>query len=137
MSEIYSISDLNRYAESIRKNAALSFTEFYDENLDDFISIVQTTNLIKSNCIGEDEDGNLLIDEDSYNRTFEEVTMWLYNVGLAKLAAEGRVECAWDDKLNEMVFWISSSELTLKTQDDEPQPQPKRKTSKRNNKPKS
>jgi hypothetical protein len=135
MSEIYSISDLDRYAESIRKNAALSFTEFYNENLDDFISIVQTTNLIKSNCIGEDEDGNFLIDEDSYNRTFEEVRMWLYNVGLAKLAAEGRIECAWDDKLNEMIFWLSSSELTLKTQDDEPKP--KRKTSKRNNKPKS
>jgi hypothetical protein len=135
MSEIYSISDLDRYAESIRKNAALSFTEFYHENLDDFISIVQTTNLIKNNCIGEDEDGNFLIDEDSYNRTFEEVRMWIYNVGLAKLAAEGRVECAWDDELNEMIFWLSSSELTLKTQDDEPKP--KRKTSKRNNKPKS
>lgn len=137
MSDIYSINDLDRYAESIRKNAALSFTEFYNENLDDFISIGQTTNLIKTNSIGEDEEGNLLIDEDSYNNTFDQVRTWLYNVGLAKLAAAGKVECAWDDTLNEMVFWMPSSELTLKTQDDEQTPKPKRKTSKRNNKPKS
>jgi hypothetical protein len=133
MSEIYSISDLDMYAKSMRKNAALSFTELYTENLDDFISINQMVDLIKTNCVGEDEDGNLLIDEDSYNKTFDEVRVWLYNVGLAKLAAVGRVECAWDNELNEMIFWIPSSELTLKTQDDEP----KRKTSKRNNKPKS
>lgn len=130
MSDIYSINDLDRYAESMRKNAALSFTEFYNENLDDFISINQTVNLIQSNSVGEDEDGNLLIDEDSYNKTFEELRIWLYNVGLAKLAAANKVECAWDDKLNEMVFWIPSSELTLKTKDDKPKP----KTSRRNKK---
>jgi hypothetical protein len=132
MNDIYSVSDLNKYAESIRKNAALSFTESYDENLDDFISIPQMKNLITTNAIGTDEDGTLLIDEASYNKTFDEVTIWLHNVGLAKLAAAGRVECAWDSKLNEMTFWLPSSELTLKSEDDEPKP--KRKSTRRNKK---
>jgi hypothetical protein len=132
MNDIYSVSDLNKYAESIRKNAALSFTESYDENLDDFISIPQMKNLITTNAIGTDEDGNLLIDEASYNKTFDEVSIWLHNVGLAKLAAAGRVECAWDSKLNEMTFWLPSSELTLKSEDDEPKP--KRKSTRRNKK---
>jgi len=132
MNEIYSVSDLNKYAESIRKNAALSFTESYNENLDDFISIPQMKNLITTNAIGTDEDGNLLIDEASYNKTFDEVSIWLHNVGLAKLAAAGRVECAWDSKLNEMTFWLPSSELTLKSEDDEPKP--KRKSTRRNKK---
>ncbi|NBU33532.1 hypothetical protein EBZ38_17295 [bacterium] len=132
MNDIYSVSDLNKFAESIRKNAALSFTESYDENLDDFISITQMKNLITTNAIGTDEDGNLLIDEASYNKTFDEVSIWLHNVGLAKLAAAGRVECAWDSKLNEMTFWLPSSELTLKSEDDAPKP--KRKSIRRNKK---
>ncbi|NDC73458.1 MAG: hypothetical protein EBZ62_08455 [Sphingobacteriia bacterium] len=134
MNDIYSVSDLNKYAESIRKNAALSFTESYDENLDDFISITQVKNLISTNAIGTDEDGNLLIDEDSYNKTFDEVSIWLHNVALAKLAAAGKVECAWDSKLNEMTFWLPSSELTLKSEDNAPKPKPKRKSTRRNKK---
>jgi hypothetical protein len=133
--DVYSVTDLQKYAESIRKNAALSFAEYADENLDEFISIGQVINIIIANSIGEDEDDNLLIDENSYNKMFDEVRVWLYNVGLAKLASAGRVECAWDNDANEMIFWISSSELTLKSEDNENKP--KRKSSKRNNKPKN
>lgn len=135
MSEIYSINDLEKYAKSIRKNAALSFTEHYDEDLDSYISVKQVENLIVANSIGTDEDDYLLIDEDSYNKTFDEVRTWLYNVGLAKLAAENQVECAWDDNINEMVFWIPSSELTLETENNESKL--KRKSTKTNNKPKN
>ena len=44
--DIYSVTDLQKYAESIRKNAALSFAEYADENLDEFISIGQVINII-------------------------------------------------------------------------------------------
>lgn len=136
MSDIYSINDLNKYAESIRKNAALSFAQYHDENLDDFISIGQVENLIRDHSIGTDDDGCLIIDEDSYNQTFDDVRTFLYNVGLAKLAAAGKVECAWDNEINEMVFWLPSSELTLKNSDDN-ETKPKRKSTKRNRKPKN
>ena len=109
MSDVYSINNLKLYAESIRKNAALSFCENYSENLYDYISIGQMIDIMKQNSIGMDDDGNYLIDEDSYDLIFDETRTRLYNVGLTKLAAEGKIECAWDDDKNEMIFWEKDS----------------------------
>jgi len=109
---IYSIVDLNNYAIAIRDSAASSFAEDYTENLDDFISVKQIINLIKKNSIGKDEEGNYLIQATSFDETFNQIRNWLYGVGLAKLAAKGHVECAWDNDLNEMIFWLSDDAKT-------------------------
>jgi hypothetical protein len=45
------------------------------------------------------------LNEQKNQQIFDEATIWIHNVGLAKLAAQDLVECAWDDELNEMVFW--------------------------------
>jgi hypothetical protein len=105
MGEVHVIMNLEKYAAYIRRRAALSFSDDHEEDLDEFITIAQTSSLIDEHSIGRDEDGRLLIDEDANKTLFEAVKVRLYNAGLSKLAAKDMLECAWDDKKGEMVFW--------------------------------
>ena len=105
MSEVYSIMNVELFAQSMRKNVALGFSKDHQDNLDDLITLGQIATMIKSHSVGFDEDNKYLIDEDGYNNVFEEIREWIYQVGLCKLAARGSLECSWDSDLNEMVFW--------------------------------
>lgn len=108
--QIYSITDLDGYASSIRVSVANSFAEDYTENLDEYITIEQSKDIIIGYSLGQDEDGNYLIDEESFNNSFDDMREWFYEAGLSKLAAKGLVECAWDDDLNQMIFWVKDNE---------------------------
>jgi hypothetical protein len=112
---IYSIIDLDGYAASIRDFAAKSFLENYEENLDDYISVEQVKSIIIGYSLGQDDEFNYLLNEEVFNDTFEDVREWIFNVGVAKLASKGLVECAWDDESNEMVFWCKDDEQTKPT----------------------
>lgn len=105
MSKVYAITDIDGYVSEMRKTAAQSFSENYHENLDDFISVGQMINLVHQHCVGFDDFDRPMLDEQSNNNIYEDTLVWLHNVGLAKLAAQNLVECAWDDKSNEMIFW--------------------------------
>lgn len=108
----YSINDLQGFAEGIRDGAAKSFSENYTENLDEFVSIEQVINLIKQHSLEVDEDSNLIISERIFDQIFDALREWLYGVGLSKLASKGYIECAWDDTINEMVFWLPDKNQT-------------------------
>ena len=112
MNEFYIITDLDGYARTIRDGAAKSFAEDYTENLDDFISIGQVKNLIKKMSQIDEDTGDLIITEDIYNDTFDEIRDLIYGVGLAKLSSKGVVECAWDNNLNRMIFWLADENKT-------------------------
>lgn len=103
--EVYVIIDIEGYVSQIRDAAAKSLSEEYSENLDDFISIGQIINMVKNECVGFDDKDRPLLNEDTNEKIFENIAIWIHNVGLAKLAAQDLVECAWDDNFNEMVFW--------------------------------
>jgi hypothetical protein len=103
--EVYAIVNLKGYVEEMRQAAANSLTENCTDNLDEYISINQMINLVKDHCLGFDGDDRPLLNEDSNVEIFESTVDWIQNVGLAKLAAQDLVECAWDDETNEMVFW--------------------------------
>lgn len=107
---IYSITDLDGYAASIRDGVAQSFVEDYEENLDEYITLEQVKNLIIGYSLGQDEDDNYLINAEVFNDTFDDVREWFYEAGLSKLAAKGVIECAWDDDSNQMVFWTKNNE---------------------------
>lgn len=114
MSEkVYSIIDMKGYAETIRESVAESFAENYTENLDYFITINQTVNLIKKKSLGKDKDGHYMINDQIFDDTFDEIRSWIYGVGLSRLAASGYVECAWDNKSNEMTFWLADKDKTV------------------------
>jgi hypothetical protein len=112
MSEVYSIMDMERYATSLRANAAMTYAKSdITTRLDEYITIPQVCTLIDNNIVGHDDEDRPLIDENGYNTIFEEIRVWLYNASLARLAANDEVQCAWDDDLNEMVFWIPEAEV--------------------------
>jgi len=114
----YSIMDLEGYAESIRKAAAESFVDHYNDNLNDYITINQTINIIVGYSLGQDEEGNYLVNEEVFNDTFEDIRDWIFHSGLSKLAAKNLIECAWDDNSNEMIFWLSKDEKQSKPSDN-------------------
>jgi hypothetical protein len=122
MSEVYAIIDLEGYASQMREAAAKSICPENADNLDEYISLGQMTNLVEEFCLGHDDENRPLLDEDANEQIFEETALWIHNVGLAKLAAKDLVECAWDDKVNDMVFWSKTNE------------KPKRKNSRKNKK---
>jgi hypothetical protein len=104
--EIYAITNLKGYASEMREAAANSFSESHDD-IDSYISLHQMINLVKSECIGFDDQNRPLLNEDANEKIYESTVTWINNFGLAKLASQGYVECAWDDKTNEMVFWAN------------------------------
>ena len=105
MSEVYAIIDVDGYAVQMRDAAAKSISSDTNENLDEYISLKQMTNLVDEFCLGHDNENRPLLDEETNEQIFEETAIWIHNIGLAKLAAQDLIECAWDNKMNEMVFW--------------------------------
>jgi hypothetical protein len=108
MKTSYTITDIEGFAQTIRDGAARSISENYTENLNDFISIGQIKSIIEHKNIGIDDDGLYMITEGLFDEIFEGVRETIYQAGLSKLAANGHIECAWDDKTNEMIFWLDS-----------------------------
>lgn len=108
MSEVYSIVDLEGYADVVRTEAASSYSCESNESLDDYISLSQVISIIEFCSLGFDENDNNIIDQDCHSTIVDETANWIFNVGLAKLAANNKLECAWDDDINSMVFWLPS-----------------------------
>lgn len=105
MSDIYAITDLEGYVSQMREAAAQSVCEDYTDDIDDYISLDQMITLVKEECLGFDDEDRPLLDEETNENIFDNAATWIHNVGLAKLAAQDLVECAWDDNDNEMIFW--------------------------------
>jgi hypothetical protein len=105
MAEFYSITNLEGYATDLRRAAAEYICENFEDNLDDYVSITQVVNLVHHYADGYDDEDRPMITETNNEDIYGEVITWIHNVGLAKLAAKNMLECAWDDELNEMVFW--------------------------------
>lgn len=123
MSEVYAITDIEGYAKEVRHFAACNLSGDYTENLDEFISINQMIGLIEQHCAGHDDNDRPLVDETIHTDIVNDVTTWIQNVGLAKLAANGSLECAWDSNTNTMIFWIPQSQ----SKDNERKSKPKNK----------
>lgn len=124
--QVYAITDVDGYVSQMRQVAAESISENSDQdNLDNYISIGQMIGLVKSHCLGFDDHNRPLLNEKQNEIIFKETTTIIHNAGLAKLAAKDIIECAWDDELNEMVFWYKEN---LKNE----QPKPKRKRKRKN-----
>lgn len=111
MSDLYAIIDLDGYASQIREAAAKSFCDTSNDDLNEYISLTQIINMVKANCNGFDEEDRPLLDEDTNEKIYEDTAVWIHSVGLAKLAAQDLIECAWDDESNEMVFWAKEKKV--------------------------
>lgn len=128
MSEVYAIIDLEGYATQMREAAAKSICDNYNDDINTYISLDQMINLVKNECLGFDDEDRPMLDENSNEKIFDSATVWIHNVGLARLAAKDLVECAWDDTANEMVFWAKENNT------NEPASKPKSKRKNKKNK---
>ena len=117
MSEVYAIVDLDGYVREMRDAAAKTLAEDHDENLDEFVNVNQMINLVKSECIGFDDNERPMLNESANEMIYEKTVAWIHNAGLAKLAAQGLIECAWDSNLNEMIFWSNETPQKRKSND--------------------
>lgn len=104
----YSIIDIKGFCKTLREEAAKSLSEnsVYTETLDDFITIEQVQTIIQNASNGIDEEGYYIIANNIFGIILDEVRTMLYQSALSKMAAAGHIECAWDDKLEAMSFWI-------------------------------
>lgn len=105
MAELYSITNLEGYATDLRRAAAEYVCENFDDNLDDYVVIDQIIGLVHHYANGYDDEDRPMISEVDNENIYGEIVTWIHNTGLAKLAAKDMIECAWDDELNEMIFW--------------------------------
>ena len=109
--QIYAITNLEGYVADMRIMAAKSLSDDAEkENLDDYITLEQMTNLVKSECLGYDDLNRPLLNEDVNAKLYEQVAIWIHNVGLARLAAQDLIDCAWDDEVNDFVFSAKTKE---------------------------
>lgn len=105
--EVYAIVDLDGYVSQMREAAASSLSNDYkNDDLDSYITLKEMENIVYNECIGFDDENRPIMDEDSNENVFDKTVAWIHNIGLAKLASQDLIQCAWDDKLNEMVFWV-------------------------------
>lgn len=114
-SKSFSIIDLEGFAKSMRLAASVALAEEQsgedrEEDLDDYISLRQTTDLIKNRSLGKDEEDNYIINKKIFNLILDELGEWIYGVGLSKLASGGFVECVWDDESNKMIFYLPDNQ---------------------------
>lgn len=107
--QIFVISDIDGFSEILRDSATKEI-DAQEVKLVDPISIGQITNLIDEYCLGYDNNGLPLVDEEIMNEIYKDIKIWINNTILAKLAAANILECAWDTNLNEMIFWYPSQE---------------------------
>ena len=123
--DLYAIVDLDGYAKEMREAAAKSIADPFDDDLDSYISVNQMVNLVKSECVGFDYNNRPLLNEDTNEKIYVSTVAWIQNVGLAKLASQGLIECAWDSKTNEMIFWANeqnTSKMVDKTGESNDKP---------------
>jgi hypothetical protein len=119
MSEVYAIKDLDGYASEIRELAAKNLSYNHEnDNLDEYITLSQIINMIKSESLGLDDNNRIILNQKINDNIFEKTSVWIYNSGLSKLAAKNLVECAWDNEKNEMIFWTLKSETNDESKSD-------------------
>lgn len=106
--EEYAIQDIEGYASSMRSLCIqnnVSGESTTEVNADEYITLKEVMSLITQYCNELTEEGQIIVTEETHTKIFNEMSDWVYGIGLAKLASKNLVECAWDIDQNNMIFW--------------------------------
>ena len=114
MNEYTIITNIELFAKSVRKNAAMVFPKSYSDQINSLISIDQTKNLMKK-YIEPSYNDEFIISSDNHRLLSNEIKRWIYNRSLSVVASSGEIECSWDDNFNDMIFWDPKSRETFTT----------------------
>ena len=99
--EEFIIEDIDNLARALRSTVFRNMG--VDERPEQSPTVAQVVGFISERC--PEVDGERAISEDVFLQIAKTVGESLVGAALCELASEGSVECAWDDKINEMVFW--------------------------------
>jgi hypothetical protein len=114
MTNYIKIRNLKLFTKSIRKNMVMVFPRSYHNQIDNLISLAQAENLVRK-YIEPGYNDEFIISEYNYNHLCTEIKKWIYNSSWSQEASSGKIECAWDDDSNEMVFWHPESNEKFNT----------------------
>ena len=98
---IYEIKSLNSFSKSLGKQVAKQ-SGFSKNELINYITVKNIKQMVRLHA--SKQKGKMYIDEKRTLKICGEIFDWLVGVDLAKLAAQDKLECYWDDKKNTMVF---------------------------------
>lgn len=106
--DFYSIEDMDGYCREIRLMVASDFADnLTDKEIDQYISIGQIEKIVDEFCDDHNNDGCPIICRQSHNAICEAILTRINNVGIAKLAADNTLQVAFDEELNDFVFWAT------------------------------
>jgi hypothetical protein len=108
MSNYIKIRNIKLFTKSVRKNVVMIFPRSYYYLVDAFISLDQAESLVRK-YIEPSYNDDFIISEDNYEILCNEIKIWIYNSSLSQAASSGKIECSWDEDINEMVFWHPES----------------------------
>lgn len=95
------LNDPDACAEIIR-NEILKAHQL--ESDDRYLTVAQVKNLILEKCERDGEE--LLATDDVLKSITDQSQSILLGSFMSGMAARGELECAWDDKSNDMVWWL-------------------------------
>jgi hypothetical protein len=102
--KIFKINDLEQYCKALIQFSSDTINpNNVEQNIDEYISLGQVISLVKSKS--KLKKGKTYISEKNHDKLLDIVTDMIYGAGLAKLAGQNIIECAWDSEKNEMIFW--------------------------------
>lgn len=74
------------------------------ENDDQFLTISQVKGLILERC--KKKGSRLMANDKILEKVANQAQSILLGSYMAKMAVEGELECAWDEKANDMIWWL-------------------------------
>lgn len=107
--QCYTILDEHGFALAVAESVAGCFDSENVKEVLGYVNEEQILNCVREKCLGFDDD-QMIINTKIYEDTVNDLAQMMQGKMLAKLAAEGFLESAWDDELNEMVFWLADED---------------------------
>lgn len=105
----YTVLDEDGFFEALATSVANCFDSENIQEVLAYVSKDQILNCVREKCFGFDE-GNMVINAKVYEDSVNDLAQMMQGKMLAKLAAEGYLESAWDDNVNDMIFWLADQD---------------------------
>ena len=100
---MYEIENLNQFAKMVGLEVAKDIG-FKRSDLKDYISVKNIKGIVKQHASKKVPSGKLFLTKRQAEKVCNDVFEWLAGFELAKQAADGKLDCWWDDEKNRMVF---------------------------------
>lgn len=99
--ELHKFKDIRKFSLKIGKFVARS-AGYTVKELRSFINVSNVEGIVRQHATIEENCFKL--SEKQAEKICDEILDWLVGVELAKMAAEGSLDCYWDDDRDQMVF---------------------------------